>query len=279
MKEFISGIAVGIANIIPGVSGGTMMVVMGVFNRIMEAIAGIFQLHNPNRKSDLLFLLKIAVGAVLGLVVFAKVIDFLFANYEVETLWWFIGMVIASIPVFLKKEMKNDKIRLLPFILGVAIILTITYLNPGKSAGSGVVFPEVTLMHLLFMCGIGFIAGFTMLLPGVSGSMVLLIIGQYHLFKGYLANVTSFEFNILAPLAIMGIGIVIGIVASAKMTKFLLEKSETSRINTLSLILGLVVASSFVLIPITTYTTNTVIVSIITFMIGAFMVFGLERLA
>lgn len=279
MKAFISGILVGIANIIPGVSGGTMMVIMGVFHRIMEAIAGIVQRKNKNRKEDILFLSKILVGAVLGLVLFAKVIDFLFVSYEIPTLWWFIGMVVASIPIFINKELKNDRIKIVPFIIGIVLILGITFLNPGTSEVVVDSFPALSTSHLLLMLGVGFISGFTMLLPGVSGSMVLLIIGQYHLFKAYLSNVTSFQIDVLLPLAVMGIGILIGIIVSAKATKYVLHKSNETRVATLSLILGLVVASSFVLIPIAQYSQATIIMSVGSFIFGILVVYFIERFA
>ncbi|MGL5540942.1 MAG: DUF368 domain-containing protein [Erysipelotrichaceae bacterium] len=278
MKELISGIAIGIANIIPGVSGGTMMVVMGMFNRIMDAISEVFKVKNPNRMQDIAFLMKILVGALIGLVAFAKVIEFLFARFEVQTMWWFIGMVALSIPVFMKKEMKNDKIRIVSFVAGLAVIFLIAFLNPGNGDVVLQEFPINTPMHLAFMVFIGVIAGFTMLLPGVSGSMVLLIIGQYHLFKGYLAAVTQLDFNIFLPLAFMGSGILLGIVLSAKVTKYLLEKSPSSRVHTLSFILGLVVASSIVLIPFTSYTLGLALTCLATFGIGGAMVLMLEKL-
>lgn len=279
MKVFISGILVGIANIIPGVSGGTMMVIMGVFHRIMESISGLVQRKNENRKEDFLFLCKLLAGALIGLVLFAKVIDYLFISFEIPTLWWFIGMVVASIPIFINKELKNDSIKITPFIIGIILILGITYLNPGTSEVVVDSFPTLSTTHLLLMLGVGFISGFTMLLPGVSGSMVLLIIGQYHLFKAYLSNVTSFQLEVLLPLAVMGVGILIGIIVSAKATKYVLYKSKDTRIATLSLILGLVVASSFVLIPIAQYSQTTTLLSIGSFIVGVLVVYIIERFA
>lgn len=114
-----------------------------------------------------------------------------------------------------------------------------------------------------------------MLLPGVSGSMVLLILGQYYLFKSYLANVTSFQLDILIPLGFMGIGILLGIVASAKITGFCLKKN---RVATLSFILGLIVASSVVLIPFhATYDIMMIITSAIAFALGGVIVVLLNK--
>ena len=88
IKNLIGGIAVGIANVIPGVSGGTMMVILGIFNQVMESISGIFKPHNPNRKKDILFLLQVLLGAGIGLVGFAKVLEYLFAEFPTQTIFW-----------------------------------------------------------------------------------------------------------------------------------------------------------------------------------------------
>lgn len=279
MKVFIGGIAVGIANIIPGVSGGTMMVVMGLFNRIMSSVSSILNFKDPNYLDNIKFLVILLAGAVVGLVGFANVIEFLFNNYSTETMWWFIGMVIASIPVFMRKEVQNQRLNFIFVILGIALILGITLLNPQESSQVVESFPAVSIGLLVQMVLVGALGGFTMLLPGVSGSMVLLIFGQYHIFKAYIASVTTFQLNVLIPLAAMALGVAIGILLSAKITKYLLEKSEKSRLNTLSFILGLVVASAFVLIPIVSYSANLIFGCVISFVIGYLMVVAVEKLA
>ena len=80
IKNIIGGIAIGIANVIPGVSGGTMMVILGIFNRMMEAISGIFKRVNPNRKDDIIFIFQVLVGAAIGIVGFAKILEILFSS-------------------------------------------------------------------------------------------------------------------------------------------------------------------------------------------------------
>lgn len=276
IKNLIGGIAVGIANVIPGVSGGTMMVILGIFNHVMESVSGVFKPHNPNRKNDIIFLFQVLIGAGIGLVGFAKVLEFLFNDYPTQTMFWFIGLVLFSIPIFMKSEMKNDKCNWLFVILGMALIFAINFMNPGKEdLAVNPIFPAVTIVLCMQMIFIGFVGGFAMLLPGVSGSMVLLIIGQYYLFKSYLANVTSFQLEILIPLGFMGIGILLGIVASAKVTGFCLKKN---RVATLSFILGLIIASSIVLIPLhATYDMMVIITSLIAFAFGGVIVVLLNK--
>lgn len=277
VKNIIGGIAVGIANVIPGVSGGTMMVILGIFNRMMEAISGVFKRENPNRKDDIIFILQVLLGAGIGIVGFAKILEVLFNYYPTQTIYWFIGLIAFSIPLFLKGEMKGQKLAIIPFICGLAIIFGLEYLNPGK--GDLVVnpeFPALSTQLFIKMVIIGAIAGATMIMPGVSGSMVLLILGEYYLFKSYLANVTSFSLDVLMPLGFMGIGIALGIVISAKLCSYF---TKTHKAGFLSLILGLIVASSLVLIPFdVSYNITLVVTSFASMVFGGVIVLGLSKI-
>lgn len=278
LRTIIGGIAVGIANIIPGVSGGTMMVILGVFNRVMDAISNMLKKENPNRMKDIIFLGELLLGAAIGLIGFAKVLGFLLGKYEVQTMYWFIGLIAFSIPVFLKTEVKGKgKVKVLPTLIGMALIFMLVYFNPGESTDVDVVFPALSLLLCLKLVLLGAIAGAAMLLPGVSGSMVLLILGEYYLFRAYLANVLLFQLNILIPLGFMGIGIILGIVISAKVCGYFLKHNHDA---TISFILGLIIASTLVLIPLNaTYDISLIITSIISFILGGIMVFGIEKIS
>lgn len=277
LKVLIGGIAVGLANIIPGVSGGTMMVVLGLFNRVMTSISGVFKRKNDNRKDDIIFLCVLLAGAAIGLVVFAKVLEFLFAYYSTQTLYCFVGMVAFSIPSLKKKEMKNDSFNLLWFALGCALIFGISYFAPEKADKVLTEFPSISIIYLLTMVFVGVIAGGAMFVPGVSGSMILLIIGKYYLFKSLIANATSFELNILIPLGFMFVGILSGIIISSKATGYFLQHHHQ---NSMNFILGLVVASSVVLIPINVhYNLFLIITSALALLFGGVLVLGLEKLS
>ncbi len=277
LKNIIGGIAVGIANVIPGVSGGTMMVILGIFNRMMDAITGIFKIDNKNRISDIIFLLQVALGVLIGLVGFAKILEFLFNDYPTQTMYWFIGLIALSIPLFIKGEMEGEKINLGWLIVGLAVIFGLQILNPGTQEQIfNPKIPVVSLILCIKMIIIGAIGGATMLMPGVSGSMVLLILGEYYLFKSYLANVMSFSLEILIPLGFMGIGIILGIVGSAKVCQYFLARSKN---QFLSFILGLIIASSLVLIPFNAqYDLFIIITSIFAFILGGIIVLGLGKI-
>ncbi|OUQ07813.1 MULTISPECIES: DUF368 domain-containing protein [unclassified Thomasclavelia] len=277
IKNIIGGIAIGIANVIPGVSGGTMMVILGIFNRMMEAISGIFKRVNPNRKDDIIFIFQVLVGAAIGIVGFAKILEILFEYYPTQTIYWFIGLIAFSIPLFVKGEMKGEKLAIVPFVCGLAIIFGLEFLNPGE--GNTVVnpdFPPLSSGLFIKMVIIGAISGATMIMPGVSGSMVLLILGEYYLFKSYLAHVTSFSLDVIMPLGFMAIGIAFGIVVSAKLCQYF---TRTHKAGFLSLILGLIIASSLVLIPFdVSYDFNLILTSLLAALFGGIIVFGLSKI-
>lgn len=277
IRNLIGGIAVGVANIIPGVSGGTMMVILGIFNRVNEAISGVFKVHNENRKEDILFLVQILLGAGIGLVGFAKILTFCFDYFPTQTMFWFVGLVAFSIPVFMKTELKNYKTNVIWVFIGMGIIFLISAIAPDKTGDVNPAIPSLGAMICMRMVFVGMIGGFSMLLPGISGSMMMLILGDYYLFKTLLANVTSFDPTIIILLGFIGIGILLGIVVAAKMISFLLKKTPA---NTLSCLLGLVIASTVVLIPFqASYDGMTILTSVFALGFGGFLVYILERFA
>lgn len=276
-KNIGGGVAVGIANIIPGVSGGTMLVILGIFDRLMSSISDSFKMKSNNRKVALIFLMQVLLGAVIGVVAFAKVVDWLFAHYATQTFFWFIGLVIFSVPSLMRNELKGHKVSVPYLILGIIAIVLIAWLSPDKTDLTITEFPMITGVHLLLMVGVGMISGATMLFPGVSGSMIMLIIGQYYLFKSYVANVTGFQMEVLIPLTFLAVGIFFGILMSAKLTSYLLKRS---RRQTVSLILGLIIASAMVLIPWdATYTMGTIITSLLALGLGGLVVLGIDKIA
>lgn len=281
IKNFIGGILIGIANIIPGVSGGTIIVILGLFDKVMEAISNIFKIKISfkERLNSLLFILQIGIGVGVGLVGFAKVLEFLFVKFETQTLFFFAGLIIASVPMLKKQEMENKKINPLYFISGILLIGIIAFLNPGESGNivelETLLSTNLTLVYLLLLVGIGAIAGATMIFPGISGSMVLLVIGKYHLFKGYVANVTTFDLKILIPLVFIAIGVGIGIILSAKITNYLLKNHKQ---NTMSFIIGLIIMSSIIILPTNGYNLINVLTSILMFIVGSIIVIYFDKL-
>ncbi len=275
IKNIFGGIMIGIANIIPGVSGGTIMVLLGLFDQTMEAISNVFKfkISFQERTKNFLFLLQIVIGVAIGLVVFAKVLDFLFSHFEHQTLFLFAGLIIFSLPMLKKQELKNSKVSIPFFIIGIVIIGLLAFFSPDKKEVvvplSDLLSKNLDFAYILILMIMGAISGASMLFPGISGSMVLLVLGYYYLYKSYVSNVTSFEPMVLIPLIFIALGVGIGIIISAKLTTYLLEKYRT---KTMSLILGLVLMSGIVIIPLTGYDVITIVSSIICFAIGSIFI-------
>lgn len=283
IKNFLCGVGVGVANIIPGVSGGTILVILGLFNKLMDAVSTIFSVKSTwkEKVNSSIFVLQVLIGVGVGLVCFAKVLNYLFVHFELQTIALFAGFIILSIPMLKKEEMNKKKINYLFFILGILLIGILAFLSPGEEGNivelDELLSKELNFTYIIILIALGAISGATMIFPGVSGSMVLLVLGWYHLFKGYVANVTTFELKILIPLVFIGIGVGIGIIFGAKVTSKLLKKYK---VNTMSFILGLILMSAIVIFPTTKelYSLNNVISSVITFLIGGCLIILLEMM-
>lgn len=279
LREFIAGLSVGIANAIPGVSGGTMLVISGVFEKLTTSVSDVVSKDKTARKNALLFLGKIGIGVVIGIVFFAKLLNaVLFKHIPTQTIFWFMGMVAMSVPVFIKREMKSQKLNYVSFILGLFVIGLITYLAPSKQKIVLDSFPPITFPHFLTMIGIGFVGGSAMIIPGVSGSMLLLIWGKYYLFTSYIAKVTSFQPDVIISLIFIVVGLLLGIVFSSKLCKYLFKVALK---QTNSFILGLIVASAIALFPIQhlTYTFGAILSYVIAFVFGVIIVFVMDKYA
>lgn len=280
IKNLIGGICVGIANIIPGISGGTIMVLLGLFDGITHSISTIFSLKSKlNEKiKAIVFLFQVVLGAVIGLIIFAKILEYLFSKIPNQTLCFFSGLILLSLPSIKKKEINGYKINKILFIIGILIILILTILNPTQTDYvvplSELLEKTLNLDYMIDLIFIGFITGATMIFPGISGSMVILILGKYYLFQAYVSNVTSFELKIIIPLILIAIGTGIGIILSSVVTSYLLKNHK---INTMSLIFGLIVASGIFIIPTTNYDLITLITSVIAFILGGSVIYVFER--
>lgn len=230
---FKTGFLIGITSLIPGISGGTILMLLGNYNDIYKAIT--------NYKENFLDLVKLVLGIILGAVFFAKIMELLFKFMPNGLL-----IIISTLVILSSKNLKNsNKLNTFFIILGAILILFLGDINP-NTAYNIETFPEINLLFLLEFTFFGLIDGFFTIIPGISGSMILMILGPYFLYKSMLANVTSnLVFSI--PLFCYFIGDMLGIFIGSKFSLFCLKKMPN--IFT-SIILGMILASSLVLIPI-----------------------------
>lgn len=253
MKEFffniLRGIVVGLSNVIPGVSGGTMMVSMGIYDKLILVLT-----HFIKRfKEAVKLLVPIMIGMLLAIAIFAKVFsEVLFPKFPLQTNLFFIGLILGGLPVIFRK-VKGRKIKLsyiLSFAVFFVLVVASATLGGGDSATTAVSF---SFLNMLKLFAVGVISAATMVIPGVSGSMIMMVLGYYNVI---IDTITAFinalkDMNISAMLDTFvvlvpfGLGVAIGIVLVAKLIEFVLKKYTMIAYWA---IIGLIVASPFAIL-------------------------------
>lgn len=225
----LKGIAIGIANAVPGVSGGTIAVIVKIYDKLLEAIT-------PNIKKlikNLPFLVPVGLGMLIGILAAAKLLGFLFEEYNVPTQMFFVGVVIGSMPMIYKEctaEKKLSAVCIAPFAAGILVMAAMAFLSPAESAASGSL--DLVGGIMLFVSSV--LAAIAMVIPGISGALIMKVLGAYDMVIGALNN---FDIPIII---IVGVGVVLGIFIAAGVISMLLKKF---RRGTYCLISGLIIGS------------------------------------
>ena len=269
----VKGFIMGIANIIPGVSGGTLALILGIYEDFIGAISHFFS----NFKKNICFLAPIAIGILLAIASLSRVIDYSYKHYPIPTSLFFVGLVIGGIPMLYskvkgKKEVKQPSSYLI-FLLTFALVIFMACSSLIFGEGLKVSLSNMGFVNYLLLFLVGVIAAATMVIPGVSGSLVLMLLGYYYPVIAVIKEFTSLKnigSNILI-LGVFGIGVLLGIVLISKLIEFLFNKYEA---KTYFGVLGFIIAS-IIAIPISAMLNIKVSFDIIQILIGIiFLVFG-----
>ena len=245
--RILQGLVIGVSNIIPGVSGGTVAYMIGIYERLLESISDIIPNKNNKRLEYIKFLGCIGIGAVLGIVLFAKMFNYILDNPVLtQHLFLFIiGTILGSVYFMIKTNTNMKPTTNRVIILGVSIlsfwvISQIAMESRDKTPEVvGTIFgfikiTEINLGYYSWLMFIGALVGASMILPGFSGSALLLSFGEYE-------NVLMFVEEMMAvPLGFMAIGVAIGVLLFSKVLVVLLKKYEG---ETNYLIIGLMISS------------------------------------
>ena len=234
MKEklllFVKGMILGVAFIIPGVSGGSLAVLLGIYEELLEAISNFYK-SLSNFKKYFMYILPIGLGAVFSLVVCARIIKYGLSSAPIITILIFLGLILGGIPkIFDNVNTKKMNIKHISLML-----------IADKSSAS-VNFDSLNALSIVKLFFVGVLASATMVVPGISGSFTLMLIGYYEPILEVINNLSSFNnvshnLLILVPLAI---GAIVGIMVIAKIINYLLNKYSE---NTYYVIIGFVLAS------------------------------------
>ncbi|MBN2776877.1 MAG: DUF368 domain-containing protein [Bacteroidales bacterium] len=237
---FFKGMGMGAANVVPGVSGGTIALITGIFERLIDAIKSFnlkalklllkFKIKDFLTHIDFWFLASLFLGVGVAIISVAKLFEFMFENYPIYIWAFFFGLVLASVYFVGKQISKWDFSTILSFIVGTAAAVAISVLNPASENSS---------MYYLFLCGI--IAACSMILPGLSGSFVLILLGNYQLVM--IDAVTKMDLEILLPVVI---GALVGILGFSYLLSWVFKKFRN---QTIGLLTGFVLGSVMILWP------------------------------
>ena len=252
--DFIKGIFIGVANIIPGVSGGTMAVSMGIYDKVVGSINNL----TKNFKKAFITLLPILIGMVAGIGGFSLIIPYCLDNFAFQTCMCFCGLIIGGIPEMIdntraaltKEQKKINPAHIIAFIVLLAVAVFMAVANPSSTGADEITIDFFMIVKLI---GLGAIASATMVIPGVSGSLMLMMLGYY---SGIVGTVSALLIAIksldsgaighcILVLLPFGIGCVLGILLISKLITWLLKKFESV---TYCAILGLVIASPFAIL-------------------------------
>lgn len=286
--NFIRGFFMALADSVPGVSGGTIAFIMGFYNDFINSLNALTSTKKTDvaKKDALLFLLKLGVGWVIGMVLSIFFIASIFDKeiYKISSL--FTGFIIFSIPIIIsedKKALKKNYGYIIYAILGIAIVAAITYFNPatGAAKGTSLVLNEFSLPLALYVFVAGMIAISAMVLPGISGSTLLLIFGLYAPVVSAVKEVLTFNFSYLPMLIVFGLGVITGIITTIRLIKFLLSNYRTQMIY---FIIGLMIGSIYAVfmgpttLEVPKAAMNLSSFNFLFFIIGGALIIGLQQL-
>ena len=283
--NIIRGMVMAFADSVPGVSGGTVAFVMGFYSEFINSI-NILASRNSieEKKKALIFLLKLGIGWVGGFLLSVLFIASLFETHIYNISSLFLGFILFSLPIIYREEKQtitgNSK-HIIYAIIGIVIVALITYFNP-VSNGGGV---SISINHFsigmaIYMFFVGMIAISAMVLPGISGSTLLLIFGLYAPIIAGIKTLLGFDFSPFPLLFCFGLGVLAGAFTSIRVISHLLE---TKRSQLIFLIFGLMLGSLYAVVmgpttlevpqPPMSFSTF----SILFFVLGGVIIFGLEK--
>lgn len=254
LSDFFKGIAIGSGAILPGISSGVLCVVFGLYEKLLNSVLNFFK----DIKSNFTFLFPIILGGLIGIVLFGNILKYLLESFPLQTNFTFIGLILGSIPTLFKTVNNKGKFKLHYIIYFIiALILGIFMVILEKNLA----ITALTEAHFFYLVIVGTIMSVGVVIPGVSSTIILMLLGVYSL---YLNAVSTLYLPVLIPI---GIGLIIGCLLCMKLTQFLLNKYY---IQTFYIIIGFTIGSIFVLFPGLSFDLNGLI-SILCFILGFYI--------
>ncbi|HCY7901747.1 TPA: DUF368 domain-containing protein [Staphylococcus aureus] len=271
--NILKGFAMGTSDLVPGVSGGTIALLLGIYNQFIASISGIF---SRRFWPSFTFLIPIIIGMLLAMGSLSNLFNYLLSQHHIPAMFFFGGLIIGIVPYLLK--ISNYKTSFttkhyMMVIAGIAILIVITLMNNGDKHAGETLTLSTGLIIKYFIAGM--CASSAMLLPGISGSFMLLVFGVYGTVMLAISEVVKLNFTGLPILLAVGFGVLAGFIISSKIIQYFLTHHK---LMTFALIIGFVVGSLFAVFP--GLPTNIVMwfVSLVVFIIGFIVSLTLGRI-
>lgn len=271
--NILKGFAMGTSDLVPGVSGGTIALLLGIYNQFIASISGIF---SRRFWPSFTFLIPIIIGMLLAMGSLSNLFNYLLSQHYIPTMFFFGGLIIGIVPYLLK--ISNYKTSFttkhyMMVIAGIAILIVITLMNNSDKHAGETLTLSTGLIIKYFIAGM--CASSAMLLPGISGSFMLLVFGVYGTVMLAISEVVKLNFAGLPILLAVGFGVLAGFIISSKIIQYFLTHHK---LMTFALIIGFVVGSLFAVFP--GLPTNIVMwfVSLVVFIIGFIVSLTLGRI-
>ncbi len=277
------GFCMALADSVPGVSGGTIAFILGFYDKFINSLDKLVYGKKNDKIEALKFLIKLGIGWVIGMGSAIIILTKLFESniYEISSL--FLGLILLSIPLIIKTEkdsLKGKYYNIIFLIIGVLIVSLITYFNPMSGSEKVIDITHINIGLGIYIFIAGCVAISAMVLPGISGSTLLLIFGLYVPIMTSIKSLMKLDFSYLPVVLIFGIGVLVGVISIIKLVKVCLEKFRS---QTIYLIIGLMIGSLYAIVmgPTTLEVPKKHLdfdtFNILFFIIGILIIFGLEQ--
>lgn len=281
--QFIRGFCMALADSVPGVSGGTVAFLLGFYDQFIGSIDDLLSGNMEKKKKALFFLIKLGIGWVCGFILAMLVLASVFESHIYIISSLFIGFIVFAIPIVMMEEKEcllEKKSCALFVILGIVVVSAITYFNP-TGGGTGMNLDHLNLKLGIYVFVAGMITISAMVLPGISGSTLLLIMGLYLPIVAAIKEFLHLNFACFPTVFLFGCGVIVGAFSVVKLIRKALENFRAQTIYT---IVGLMIGSIYAVIMGPTSLENPKPAmtwhefSIIAFVIGGVIIIGMQKM-
>lgn len=282
LTNAFNGFCMALADSVPGVSGGTVAFILGFYDKFINSLNNLIKGSKQERIDAFKYLFKLGIGWAIGMALASLVLASIFEKHIYQISSLFIGFILFAIPLIIKEEkdsLKGKYKNIVFAIIGIIVVVSISLLNPVSGSSTNVDISSLNFGLCVYIFIAAMIAISAMILPGISGSTLLLIFGLYIPIITAIKEFLHFNLSYMPVLFVFGFGVIAGVILIIRLIKIALEKYRS---QTIYCILGLMLGSIYAIImgpttlPVPQAAISFSTFSIVFFVIGGLLILGLE---